>query len=67
MTITTIGTGLVGATAIVSAALAGTMIWLLLADPITVAGALHDGTVAPLFREFAQAAVGAIRALLNLL
>jgi hypothetical protein len=67
MTITTVGTGLVAVTAAVSAALAGAMIWLLLADPITVAGALHDGSVTPLVRELAQAAVDAIRALLNLL
>ena len=67
MTITTIGSGLVAAAAVVSAALAGAMIWLLLADPITVAGALHDGSVTPLVRELAQAAVDAIRALLNLL
>lgn len=67
MTLTTIGTSLVGLIAILSALLAGATIWLLLTDPITVAGALHDGTVTPLVRELAQALAGALRGLLSFL
>ena len=67
MTFTTIGTSLVAVIAIVSAVIAGATIWLLLSDPATVAGALHDGTVTPLVSEFAQAVVDALRSLLSFL
>ena len=50
-----------------AAIVAGATIWLLLTDPITVAGALHDGTVRPLVRELARAVVEAIRGLLSFL
>ena len=67
MTFTTIGTSLVAVIAIVSAVIAGATIWLLLSDPATVAGALHDGTVTPLVGALAQAVVDALRSLLSFL
>jgi hypothetical protein len=67
MTFTTVGTSLVATLAAVSALLAGMVIWLLLTDPTTVVGALHDGTMTPLVREIAKAVVEAIRSLLRFL
>ena len=67
MTFTTIGTSLVAVIAIASAVLAGATIWLLLSDPATVAGALHDGTVTPLVSALTRAVVDAIRSLLSFL
>jgi hypothetical protein len=67
MKFTAVGASLVAAVAITSALLAGATIWLLLTDPITVAGALSDGTVTPLVRELARAFVDAVRGLLALL
>ena len=67
MTLTTLGTSLVALVAVVSAALAGATIWLLLADPLAVAGALHDGTVTPLFDVLARAVAEALRGLLSFL
>ena len=67
MTFRTAGTSLVGAIAVLAALLAGLTIWLLLTDPVTVTGALQDGTVTPLVRELALAFAGALRGLLRFL
>ena len=67
MTFSGLSVSLVGTVAVVSALLAGATIWLLLTDPITVAGALHDGTVTPLVRELARAVADALRGLLSFL
>jgi hypothetical protein len=67
MTLTTIGTSLVGLVAAVCTVVAGATIWLLLSDPITVAGALHEGTVTPLVGVLAQTIIGALRGLLSFL
>ncbi len=67
MTLSTVGTGLIATIALVCVLLAGATIWLLLADPLTVAGALHDGTVTPLVNELTQAIADALRTLLSFL
>jgi len=67
MTFSGFSASLVGTVAVVSALVAGATIWLLLTDPITVAGALHNGTVTPLVRELARAVADALRGLLSFL
>ena len=67
MNISSLGMSLAAVIALTCALLAGTTIWLLLTDPITVTGALHDGKVTPLVSEIARAVVDAIRSLLAFL
>ncbi len=64
MTWTRIGITLTGATALLSALLAASTVWLLLTNPVTVAGALDQGTVAPLARQVAAVLLDAVRGLL---
>jgi len=67
MNISSLGMSLAAVIALTCALLAGTTIWLLLTDPITVTGALHDGTVTPLVGELARAVIDAVRGLLAFL
>lgn len=67
MSISSIGMSLAAVIAVACAVLAGATIWLLLSDPVTVTGALHDGTVTPIVRALAQAVVDAFRSLLAFL
>ena len=50
-----------GVVALVAATLAGTSIWLLLTDPVTIADAVNEGEVSPLVRALA----GALYAMLS--
>lgn len=56
-----------GIVAVLSAALAGATIWLLLTDPVTVADAVSEGHVTPLVRALAGALYDALRDLLKYL
>ncbi len=53
--------------AIIAAVIAGATIWLLLADPVTVANAVDEGEISPLVRQLADVIYNAIAALLNYL
>jgi hypothetical protein len=64
MSWTRIGISLTGAAAAVSALLAGSTVWLLLTNPVTMAGALNQGTVTPLVRQLATVFIDALRGLL---
>ena len=52
---------------VVAAVVAGATIWVLLADPVTVANAVDEGEISPLVRQLADAIYNAIAALLNYL
>jgi hypothetical protein len=51
----------------VAAVIAGATIWLLLADPVTVASAVDEGEISPLVRQLAEVIYDAISGLLNYL
>ena len=53
--------------ALVAAVFAAALIWLLLSDPVTVADAVNEGTVTPLFLELAQVIYNALLGLLDYL
>jgi len=55
---------LIGLVAVVSAVLAGSVIWLLLTDPVTVADAVQAGQVGPLLTLLARAFTNALQGLL---
>jgi ABC-type cobalamin/Fe3+-siderophores transport system ATPase subunit len=58
---------LFGAVAVVAATLAGTTIWLLLTDPVTVVDAVQSGEVSPLVKALATTLYDAMRGLLKYL
>ena len=53
--------------AAIAAIFAAALIWLLLSDPITVADAVEDGTIAPLMLELATVIYEALLTLLDYL
>ena len=55
------------AVALLAAVFAAALIWLLLADPLTVADAVETGDVTPLFKEMAAAIYQALLWLLDYL
>jgi len=55
---------LIGLVALLSAVLAGATIWLLLTDPVTVAGAFQEGEISPLVSVLARAFAEALESLL---
>lgn len=59
--------GLFGIVAVVAATIAGTTIWLMLTDPITVADAVNEGNVSPLVRALAGALYDAFKGILRYL
>jgi hypothetical protein len=58
---------LIGLMALLSAVLAGATIWLLLTDPVSVAGAFQEGEVSPLVSVLARAIADALSSLLDYL
>ena len=52
---------------VVAAVFAAATIWLLLADPVTVADAVNEGEVTPLVRDLVQVLYEALISLLNYL
>ena len=62
-----LGLSLLGAVAVVSVVLAVAMIWLFLANPVTVANAVNEGQVTPLVRDLADLLLQALSGLLRYL
>jgi hypothetical protein len=58
---------LFGAIAFVSIVLAAATVWLFLTKPVTIANAVNEGEVSPLFRDLAQGLYDALRGLLKYL
>ena len=52
---------------VAAAVIAGATIWLLLADPVTVATAVDDGEISPLVRQLADVIYSALASLLDYL
>lgn len=62
-----VGVSLVGSIAILSAIVAGAVIWLMLTDPVTVATAVNQGDVSPFAKELGKVLFEAIKGLLSYL
>lgn len=58
---------LFGVIAVISAVLAGTVIWLMLTNPVTVADAVNEGAVTPFVKELASVLYQAFAGLLKYL
>jgi multidrug resistance efflux pump len=67
MSLARISIGLFGIVALVAATIAGTTIWLMLTDPVTVADAVNEGNVSPLVRALAGALYDAFKGILRYL
>ncbi|MCU0257147.1 MAG: hypothetical protein MUF60_10410 [Vicinamibacterales bacterium] len=67
MSLARYGLGFFGVVALLSATLAGTAIWLMLTDPVTVADSLSSGDVSPLMRALGDALYDAVKGLLGYL
>jgi hypothetical protein len=65
MTAMGVGASLTGAIAVLAAILAGATIWLLLTDPVMVAGAMNSGDAAEVTQALAEAIGAAVRALVR--
>ena len=52
---------------VIAAVIAGATIWLLLADPVTIANAVDEGEISPLVRQLAEVIYSAISGLLQYL
>jgi len=64
MNATRIGITLTGIVAVLSVLLACSTVWLMLTSPVTVVGALDQGSVRPIASQLATAVVTALRGLL---
>jgi hypothetical protein len=53
--------------ALIAAVFAAALIWLLLSDPVTVADAVNEGSLTPLFLELARVIYNALLGLLDYL
>ena len=67
MNLQRIGASLFAVVAIVSILLAAATIWLFLTNPITVANAVNEGEISPLFRSLADVLLSALGGLLKYL
>ena len=67
MNLQRIGASLFTFIAIVSILLAAATIWLFLTNPITVANAVNEGEISPLFRSLADVLLSALGGLLKYL
>ena len=67
MSLTGTSVSLMAVVASISAILAVAIIWLMLTDPVGMAGALGDGQVTPLVKELANVILVALQKLARLL
>ena len=67
MNLQRVGASLFTFIAIVSILLAAATIWLFLTNPITVANAVNEGEISPLFRSLADVLLSALGGLLKYL
>jgi len=67
MSLARVSLSLFGVVGVLAATLAGTTIWLLLTDPVTVADAVASGEVSPLVKALAGALYDALQGLLKYL
>jgi hypothetical protein len=62
-----VGVSLFTLIALVSIVLAASTIWLFVTNPVTVANAVNEGEISPLFRQLAQVLLTALGGLLKYL
>ena len=67
MSLQRVGVSLFTLVAVVSIVLAAATIWLFLTNPITVANAVNEGEISPLFRSLADVLIAALGGLLKYL
>ncbi len=67
MQLARVSLSLSAAIAVVSAVIAGAVIWLMLTNPVTVADAVTEGQVTPFVRELGQVLYQALAGLLKYL
>ena len=67
MQLARVSLSLSAAIAVISAVVAGAVIWLLLTNPVTVADAVNEGAVTPFVRELASVLYQAFAGLLKYL
>ena len=65
MAIGRLSASVLSVTAVLAAIVAGTTIWLLLTDPVSMTAAVNQGTISPLVHQLAQALSDAFRELLR--
>jgi hypothetical protein len=62
-----VGVGVFGALGVTSLVAAASTVWLVLADPVTVANSVNEGAIPPLVRSLAQAIFQALQGLFRYL
>jgi hypothetical protein len=62
-----VGVSVIGALVTVGSVVAGSTVWLLLTNPVTIANAVNEGEVSPFVRDLAQVIFDAFRGLLKYL
>ncbi len=67
MQLARVSLSLSAAVAVISAVVAGAVIWLMLTNPVTVADAVNEGAVTPFVRELASVLYQAFSGLLKYL
>ncbi len=67
MQLARVSLSLSAAIAVISAVVAGAIIWLMLTNPVTVADAVNEGAVTPFVRELASVLYQAFSGLLKYL
>jgi hypothetical protein len=67
MQLARVSLSLSAAIAVISAVVAGAVIWLMLTNPVTVADAVNEGAVTPFVRELASVLYQAFSGLLKYL
>jgi hypothetical protein len=67
MRLRNVGFSVIGALVTVGTVVAGSTVWLVLTDPVTVANAVNEGEVSPFVRDLARVIFDALRGLLRYL
>jgi hypothetical protein len=62
-----VGVGVFGALAVSSLVVAGSVVWLVVTDPVTVANSVNEGDISPLVRSLAAAILQALQGLFQYL
>ena len=62
-----VGVSVIGALMTVGAVVAGSTVWLLLTNPVTIANAVNEGEVSPFVRDLARVILNALQGLLKYL
>ena len=67
MRLRNVGASVFGALVAVGFVVAGSTVWLLLTNPVTIANAVNEGEISPFVRDLAKVLFDALRGLLRYL